>query len=703
MKPRFRFTLGGTSISDPVGWDEVVLNLERSSEFHSLIENIDTPFEFYGRTASKDGGYARIKQARDNGPDSQVPLMAQVSWNRGVSYDTFFNGLIDMTALKDVGIRGKRVFQAPLLRNDLWSKFINRKSIPVDVLSPVTIDGDPISVVTPKTQNLPSQQLRQQFEGTHREDVSYTSFSTTDYGQIDFIDTVISEINYKYDLPRIKINAVPASLFTIEYDGSYTIECRIHLSTGLGPFGGGNAAVPAGFSVNIDINGTVSAFTETNQGTPGTDGRTQFDYSSTTALLKGDQIKLYILNSGATSGVIWLDFYPNYLNITADTTTTDTTCEAFPIHDTGLSILNRIIGREDCFYSEYFGGTAATAIAYGADGCGLNYTTMLGLHVRGYTLADKPYSQSFDEWWSCWSPIFNLGLGYDVIGTTEVIRVEEKAAFYDDSSQSIILDGVQGIEISYDPAYFYTSIKIGYEKWSVQSKSGIDDPQTVHDYATRNKTIGDVDVKDLQIISKAYAASLGIEQTRRQGVDFSKDWELDNNFLVIQSDLSVDPAEPILYDAGVITDLENAETRYNVRLTPASNMNRWKTFLANGFSNYPSDFFKFVRGEGNTDMVYNDPTATGCDAEAGTFADEGGDILIGPDFLFQAVLYTFTHPFTWNQYKGVRDNPKKSFAVRYYDNDGVHQQAIAFVKKLAYKPNESKADFQVWIKSVSTV
>lgn len=705
MKPRFRFTLGGTSISDPIGWNEVILNLERSSDYHSLVENIDTPFEFYGRTASKDGGYARLKQARDNGPDSQVPLIAQVSWDRGVTYDTFFNGLIDMTALKDVGIRGKRAFQAPILRNDLWSKFINRKSIPVDIQSAVTIDGDTVSVVTPKTQNLPSQEIRQQFNATHREDVTYTSVQSTEYGQIDFIDVAISEINFKYDLPRIKNPGYPASLFTVEYDGSYTIECRIHLSTGLGPSGAGNAQVPAGFSVSIDYNNgeTVTAFTETNQGSGGTDGRTQFDYSATVTLSKGDQIRIYIQNSGASSTVVWLDFYLNYLNITADTMTTDTTCEGFAIHDTGLSICNRIIGRENSFYSEYFGGTSATAITYGADGCGLNYTTMLGIHVRGYGLNLKPYSQSFDEWWACWNNIFNLGLGYDIVGTTEVIRVEEKAHFYDDSSQSIILDGVQGIEISYDPDYFYTSIKIGYEKWSVESKSGIDDPQTVHDYATRFKTIGDVEVKDVQILSRAYAASLGIEQTRRQGVDFSKDWELDNNFMVIQSDLSASPADPVLYDAGVISDLENADTRYNVRLTPASNLNRWKTFLANGFSNYPSDFFKFVRGEGNTDMVYNDPTATGCDAEAGTFADESGDVVIGSDFLFQAVLYTFTHPLTWNQYKGVRDNPKKSVSIRYYDNDGIHQQAIVFIKKLAYKPNESKADFQVWIKSVSQV
>lgn len=705
MKPRFRFTLGGTSISDPKGWNDVVLNLERDLGFHSLVENIDTPFEFYGRTASKDGGYARIKQARDNGPDSQVTLIAQVSWDRGVTYDTFFNGQLDLTTLKDVEIRGKRTFQCTILRDDLWSKFINRKSIPVDVLSPTGIDGGALSVLTPKTLSLPSQKIHQSYQGNHIDDVTYTTISGTTIGQVDFIIDVYREIEEKFDIPRVAITEPAAPLFTVRYAGDYTIICDITLSTGLGPSGAGSQNVPVDYDVVIDINdgATVVAFSKTNVGVGGVNRRTEFSYSDTLTLEEGDEIRIYITNSGASSTIVWLDFYNDQLTVETDTTFTDSSCEAFPIHDIGMAIGNRIIGSENTFYSEYFGGTSATSRTYGADGCGLNFLTMLGAHVRGFTLAEKPYSQSFEEWWDCWNPIFNLGLGYEYVGTTEVIRVEEKEHFYDDSSQSIILEGVQGIEIGYDPDYFYTSIEVGYEKWDVESKSGVDDPQTVHTYATRFKTIGSAETKDINILSKAYAASLGIEQTRRNSLEPNKDWKLDDDFIVIQSDLSTSPAEPVLYSNSVITGLENADTRYNVRLTPASNLNRWKEFLAIGFSDYTSDFFKFVRGEGNTAMTYNDPTAVDCDAEAGTVAIENGDILIGPDFLFQAVLYTFTHPLTWNQYKGLRDYPKKSFAVRYYDNDGVHQQAVAFVKKLAYKPNESKADFQVWIKSVSQV
>lgn len=697
MKPRFRFTLGGLQISDPIGWENIVLNLERDPKYHSLVENVDTPFEFWGRTASKDGGYARIKQARDNGPNSKVELLAQVSWNGGTSYDTFFSGQLDLTTLKDVKTRGKRTFQCGIIRNDLWSRFINRKSIPVDIQSPTDLDGNSISVCGIKTLTLTNQKIRQLYQGRNDNSYSYAIVGNF-YGQIDFGIEDISEIEQKFLLPRVYNASLPTALFTMKFAGDYTFECEIFATDG--------ATTQTTFlDVYFKINSNAAiAFTKAQEGANGVDGRTHFTYSDTHTLVKGDEIRIYFQNSnGATNTFEWSSSYDSYLNVVGNTEYEDTETEGFPIHDTGLSILNRIIGRENTFYSEYFGGQTATAIAYDDDGCGLNYLTMLGQHIRDYAVADKPYSQSFDEWWDSWNPIFCLGLGVEVIGTTEVIRVEKREDFYDDSSQSIILEGVNGIEISYDPDFFYTSVEAGYQKWSIESKSGTDDPQTVHTYGTLFKTVGTSDKKDFVMNSLAYAASLGIEQTRRQVLETSKDWAIDDNFVVIQSDLSTDPATPMLYDASVITNLYNAETRYNVRLTPASNIERAKKFLAIGFSSYTSDFFKFVRGEGNTAMQYNDPTATGCDAEAGTVAIENGDILIGPDFLFQPVLYTFAHPLTWNQYKGVRDNPKKSIAVRYVDNDGVSQQAIAFVKKLAYKPNESKADFQVWIKSLAPI
>ena len=65
--PRFRFTLNNTTagslqISEPGGWDEAVLKLERNQEFHSLVEFYDQPMTFYGQSSNGNGGLDYIRE-----------------------------------------------------------------------------------------------------------------------------------------------------------------------------------------------------------------------------------------------------------------------------------------------------------------------------------------------------------------------------------------------------------------------------------------------------------------------------------------------------------------------------------------------------------------------------------------------------------------------------------------------------------------
>lgn len=675
-----------------------MLNLDRHEEYHSLVENVDIPLEFYGRTSDKDGGYQYLKEVRENGVDERVTLLVQITHDNGTTYDTLFDGQLDLTSLKE--IESEKKMQCAIVRDDLWARFINRKSIPIDVQAATSLDGVSLSVVTPKTLQLPSQEIRQTYTGRVATEIAY-DVTGNGYCIIDFDLVVLSEIETKFDYPRVFTGTdLPAELFAVKFGGGYQITFLITITSD----GGNNRVLNTEALVQINNDAPATA-TKTQQGVNGVNGTTKFEYSGTHTLIKGDFIRIYFQNTGgagndfimlATEGVDQTD-----LTIVGDTVFDDSSCEALTLHDSALSITNRIIGRENTFYSEYFGGTSATARAYAADGCGLNHLETKGIHVRGYTFATKPFSKSFDEWWTGANPIFNLGLGYEIVGTTQVIRVEEKEHFYDSSSDSIILEDVNDIEISYDADLLHTSIEIGYERWDVQSDSGTQDPQTTHTYSTRFRVVGSRDTKDKKIKSGFYAASLGIEHTRRRSIDGAKDWTLDEEFIIIQADAAT--PSPILYDATLVTGLLNADTSYNVRLTPASNLNRWRSFLACGLSDYLSSFFKFVRGEGNTDMVFYDPSAAGCELDGGNRADEGGDVLIGPDSLFTNILYSFTHPLTWDQWKGIRDNRKKSILIRYYANDGNRYAAKVFIKSLKYHIHESKAEFHSRLKTLTQI
>lgn len=692
--PRYRFFLDGTKqISEPIGWNKIKIELNRDTTYWSLVESVELPFEFYGNSPQGDGGYEYLKEVKQNGVDSQVEFLAQISWDYGNTWDVFFEGLLDLTTLLE--IRNKRRFQCGIVRQSNWTRFYNLRDNPVQIVSTDTIDHDLV---------LPPQKIRQIYEGSHGDDVAYT-IGSNEYGIIDWRDTLRNEITEVYNLPRTDDPGLPVWKFGLAFDGDYTIVGEIYITS--------SATYPAGapnqipnIEIYTQINDTQFIWTKTNQGTNGIDGRTHFTYSATHSnLLKGDRIRIYFYN---TSGVgsqsfVWTDFFAQLFTVTADTVYMQTTAPAFLIHDVADRILQNIVG-EHYLYSEYFGGVNTDYIDYSSDGCGVSYELTKGIHIRGKLLSDKPFALSWNQLWAGLNPIFLLGAGYEYVRANlisggfsekEMLVVMPREYFFDATEQSVTFTQYEEdfrLEISYDPQFLITSIKQGYQKWQAQSISGIDDPQTIHTRTTRLKTAGEDGSKNIEQLSTFIAASLAIEQGRRLTQFLSQDWPLDEDVFIVQVS---SPTTTKLYSSTLITNLLNSSTRYNVRLTPASNFNRWAEWFSIAFQAYIGDVFKFSNGEGNTDMQFHDPAATACNAEPGKSAVEDGDIEIVESKL-QPDLYKFQVAMTWEQYKAIRDNRKLSIALNYLDQ-GQNINAILFINNLVYYPNESKAELKCWL------
>lgn len=297
--------------------------------------------------------------------------------------------------------------------------------------------------------------------------------AVNDYIQLDFGDiTLLDEIAEKFDIP-VSITADPAPLLEIKYGGLYQIQCAVEMSFRFEGFGVGctgpsilssdptSGSHPAG---NIEVyfrinNGTAILLNETNYiGTPDGDS-TLYTYTGSHRLKVGDQLYFYakvvsllsptddafnLLIWGTDNGTVLIarpdqvsiggggqcvvdttqleeqdfgDTAPSgniktsYLRVTANTTFEETTTDALLIHDAAKSIVHRITGiPNNSFYSEILGGITH---GYDFDGCDYKYALMKGLHVRGYTFADKPFFMSFKDFWEGADPIFNLGLGYE--------------------------------------------------------------------------------------------------------------------------------------------------------------------------------------------------------------------------------------------------------------------------------------------------
>ncbi len=171
----------------------------------------------------------------------------------------------------------------------------------------------------------------------------------------------------------------------------------------------------------------------------------------------------------------------------------------------------------------------------------------------------------------------------------------------------------------------------------------------------------------MDIRSDFVAASIGIEITRRQTIEKSKDYKYDNEVFIISinpNDVSANVYVPELDENfSSIGGLLSSATRYNNILTPAYNMLRWQNFTNGCLTKYPSSVYKFVSGEGNYSMSSNsDHTCHGFN-NFGPLT-ESQDIPIVKSYLHLPLLYTIEIiNFTWDDYLAIRNNRHKAIAL----------------------------------------
>jgi len=718
---QFRFTLnnslaGSHSIDEPDGWKGIKIKLERHPEYQSLIEVIDTPFFFYNIGQGKDGGreylYA-IEQSQ--GINATVTILVELTED-GTTWERVFLGNLDLSTLTDVMKGGKFYkFQCNIISNDLWSMFQTRKSTSVDLNATTDLDGASAVATEKINLELLSQIIRQQF--TASMDMTIVGFTVpaNSFLQFSWDNIVLDEITDRFTLP-ISDASETNPTWTMQYKGLYRFQIVMAVfqwidNTGLNTFAN-LSATGLTFKLKHVKSGVdfVYVATRTDHINPSaTMGYSKYTLDVTISAEANDDVAFYF-NTGATpfdpttpppndrTLVIIGDnrtatgdprihdvLDTSTIIVTANNVYPQTETEAILIHDAANAIVNRITGTE--IYSEYLGGALQ---GYGANGCAYFYALMLGLHVRGYTFTEKVFAMSFDSWWAGANPILNLGLGPELVAGVERIRIEQKSHFFNDTP-ILFFDDVEGIERSYDQEKIVKSVKNGYANWSAESGSGIDDVQTVHERATIYKTGG----QPVQLLSDFFAAGLGIEQTRRNRAEKGKDWKLDNNTMIIAVDKSA-TSSPDYFIAEVgspftsITNLLNAASRYNLRITPYRNFVRWLDFLSAGFQKYLSSFFRFTTGEGNYTMAVGTNSDT-CDT--GVWAENQNISPVSTPLVSHEMRLLPKVDLTWTDYKLLLANRDQCVAAK---EDGVYTNV--HIKLLEYEIADAKASIKGWIK-----
>lgn len=752
--------LGPQIINECDGWSDAKLKLERDKNFKSLIEYFDGSFIFYGNNGVVNGGIDYINEVElTQGLDAEIRIYITVSFD-GYTFEPLFTGQLNL-ALSQRFVDNK--IQIPIVRDDFWAKFINRLDTPVNIQSELSLDDVDVNNFDSINLTLTNQKIRKQY--LSEMDIGQIIFETewidTQYLQIGFDTNTLSEIEETFEIPTAINPEIPVYILSAIEAGDYNFDIRIECSsvnytvidTPLGIDCYNQEVIDSTETIiNFYIQKneeTPILFTVTNSPLVLTRRSSWYQYLDNIYLEKGDTIKFYgdliaPLDNGAVDNfIIWgksngvtvkkpiigidpsfpddcfwtgLSFEvvenlgsapsfsdnPTYFSIYADTVYPETNAFSFLLHDAAGQICDRIISQNDTFYSEHLGSDRTIYRQYNADGCGWKYAIAKGLQIRQYSLIEKPFFLSFNQWWRGINPVLCLGLGYEEIDGNQVIRVEELEHFYDGSETSLDISNVRQITRVYDQDVIFKTVKVGYSKWQSEDISGIDDPQTKHTYATRFVKTG----TDLTIESEFIAASLAIETTRRTTRIKSADYKFDNDtFLIAINPIPVDVSPETSPDVNdfvpeldenfsSITNLLNSDTRYNSRITPARNLIRWIKYISGCLQSYIDSKFKFVSGEGNYDMesdMVN--TSDGCD-EIKTEVSEKEDLPVYNDPLHLPMLYEIVVPMEWEDYLTIRENRKKAIGISQTTTGHVK----FFIESLEYELVKSKATIKAWPK-----
>lgn len=706
----FRFTLfndtDSIEINQPDGWRDAIVKLDRDENFHSLVQFFEGAFIFYGSNDHVDGGFHFIKQSEiDFGPDADLRALIEIAPD-DETYTTLHDGQFKLSDLEEMPDNKIKV---PIIRDDFWAKFISRLDTAVNLQSTTDLDNNSISPAEAISLLLLSQKVRKRFYATSEDEPSVVGAIAVDgfdippgeYGIIDWPVEEQSEVTQIFHYPIVDSPTRPFEKLSVEFAGTYFFDIQIPANYIIE-----YTFVPADIDIVFQKNNeTPILFTRTNEGTDGVDGTTYFRYSTTIDLKVNDEIRVYAINNHATS-TIEVRFYrysifQMYIEIIADTLYPESTAPSFLLHDVAGAIIDRITGTQERFYSEFLGSEKTLYKQYDEDGCQWTNVLARGLQLRQYTLSEKPFSISFKKWWDGANPVLNLGLGYEEVNGEQVIRVEEKEHFYNQSSgTSYDFSNVRDIVRTYNNDRIFNKVEIGYARWESEDISGIDDPQSRRTYASRFKKIG----QTITLLSEFIAASLAIETTRRTTREKSADYKYDNEIFLISinpTEVEESPAtspdvvtfQPELDENFIsVTGLLNAETRYNIRHSVAHMFIRWKSYLQGCLQSYIGSLFKFTSGQGNFDMASTMDLDCDVAYNSGTEVVEDQDFTVDDEIFHLCNLYEFTAPLEYEDFESIVANRKLPVGLSQTSTDHVPM----FIKSLSYKVAHGEVTVQAW-------
>lgn len=749
---RWRFTLNPDTdnlvIAEPIGWKEIEFELNRHREWHGLFFEYGIPLKFYDNPkVPSQNAYTFIKNAYEaDGIQAEIFLKVENACNDTDGFTAEGIWRLDFGKYKEhLGVLC--LAEAGLEPENLLMTFINRYDQKVDIGSLTSFDGstlDEYAALPFDNLELPPKAVPVtsdiEFGGT-AEDINFTETDlivagtgTSSHNVIIYVQAGYNVVNLDEIATRFEIESGAfgslgdiGTLYSINIPGLYTLTLTsfiftVNLQADSDGQDEDSCSVPnkyadldvklyleiAGVTTLVD-SGTLSGCLDSSD----TVTISVAGYSITQNLLAGDDIRIYARIEGSGTydrdlltqhDLVWTFNYNQvgrHVVLTAYEYAPSTVADVFLINETGSRILESITDDGFRLLSDYYGRTDSEPYTApsGADGCGSLRCLTSGLIIRSYS----PYSKlvmSFKEFFDGLNAIDNIGIGLEDDGSRagfQVVRMEPMEYFYDPTVM-LQLDKIPSAIRTVVLEEHISIFKGGYSKWEAEEYTGLDEFNTGREYRTGLNSVHTTLDRVCNFIASGYA----IEITRRikQYNPFTQeDWRFDKDTFIIcikrgdSADFEVEQGN--IFDD---SDLIDAASIYNFRISPARNAIRWLRAVLNSYRDPEAAESELIFTDGDGNILASGLMTGDCIIENAPIAEnqnlsvlDAGDPWDGHP-LYVPELWEFEYPLSFSDYQTIKATPTRTIQGRFLQETSWRDFFIRVVK---YRPNEGLATWQM--------
>jgi len=732
-----------TQIDDPRGWQDVTVNITRDSDWHGIFFGYSfNKLEFYGEGASL------IKEEYEaRGVDGDMGLRIEFQCNEEGQYDTFYEGQLAFDQFSDtcgtecivsVGLEDKNDIMK--LRNNYEQRVDLNSNIAFDETTVLT-DYDYLNF----DLEVPSRGIPQKTSG--ESDGTDFNIDETPVRLINSLGTFI------FIRPSLVVN-VKEEIVQSDMAGTslyYVSPAQPLQPTNLSPLltlKTQKSCYNELFNYTIRLKGTVKEqapasreidiFAIVNQGQTATSvddpylnriqivfgqfvgGGVQssnvFDVTITGQVLLeanptgdspyyGDKISAFIslyTNLGNPGNppnwFVDIEWDPETsVDIQTVSQCDPTLAKSYLINEAISRTVESITNNRIRFYSTFFGRTTSQPYSILNETCAGAFAISNGLNIRRRLLTDGTQpgffvtlKQLFEELKAIWNIGLTIELDINREGFNR-LRFEDWRYFYQ-ADVGIIFNDASNIVRTIDTERLYNRLAVGYNKWTAEQYSGLDELMTKRTYRVNINAVS----KELEVNSDIITAPYTIEITRRldTGTD---DWKYDNDIFGFCLKWEGSPItyslETFADSAYSVSNVNEADRCYNGRISPERNAMRWFNYIMQGLRNIDNDSkLIFTSGEANYIAKFG---LNNCNIEGQPIAENDSITIASFDDQTDAIpitypeILTFDHPMNYNLFKRIKNDSTLKFKSINVKCNGADN--FAWIKSISYKPNEGMA------------